>query len=105
MESDAGEIPQAAAEAKNDKRYEGRIAMIAVGIGRFTLATNQKGFLKRLRTCVGHTGGGQVKNTCCDPLLSLFCSNYLRHGLKSVICYVMLRNTFFDSQKSGGWPH
>ena len=34
MESDAGEIPQAAAEAKNDKRYEGRIA---VGIGRFTL--------------------------------------------------------------------
>ena len=32
MESDAGEIPQAAAEAKIDKRYEGRIA---VGIGRF----------------------------------------------------------------------
>ena len=54
MERDAGEIPQAAAEAKNDKRYEGRIA---VGIGRFTLATHQKGFLKRLRTCVGHAGG------------------------------------------------
>ena len=59
MESDAGEIPQAAAEAKTDKRYEGRIA---VGIGRFTLATHQKGFIKRLRTCVGHTGGGQVKH-------------------------------------------
>ena len=56
MESNAGEISQAAAEAKNDKRYEGRIA---VGIGRFTIETHQKGFLKRLRTCVGHTGGGQ----------------------------------------------
>ena len=59
MESDAGEIPPAAAEAKNDKRYEGRIA---VGIGRFTLETHQKGFLKRLRTCVGHTDGRQVKH-------------------------------------------
>ena len=59
MESNAEEIPQAAAEAKNDKRYEG---CIAVGIGRFTPETHQKSFLKRLRTCVGHTGGGQVKN-------------------------------------------
>ena len=53
------EIPQAAAEAKNDKRFEGRIA---VGIGRFTLETHQKGFIKRLRTCVGRTGGGQVQH-------------------------------------------
>ena len=59
MESNAGEIPQAAAEAKNDERYEGHIA---VGIGRFTLETHQKGFLKRLRTCVSHTGCGQVKH-------------------------------------------
>ena len=59
MESDAKEVPQAAAEAKNDKRYEGRIA---VGIGRFTLATHQKGFLKRLKTCVGYTGDGQVQH-------------------------------------------
>ena len=48
MESDAGEIPQAAAEAKNDKRYEGRIG---VGIGRFTLETHQEGFMKRIRKC------------------------------------------------------
>ena len=59
MESDAGEIPQAAAEAKNDKRYESHIA---VGIGRFIRETHQKGFLKRFRACVGHTGGGQVKH-------------------------------------------
>ena len=59
MKSDAGEIPQAAAEAKNDKRYEGRIA---VGIGRLTLETHQKGFLKRLRKCVGYIDGGQVKH-------------------------------------------
>ena len=59
MESDAGEIPQAAAEAKNSKRYESRIA---VGIGRFTIETQQKGFIKRLRTCVGHTGGRQVQH-------------------------------------------
>ena len=59
MESYAGEIPQAAAEAKNDKRYEGRIA---VGIRRFALETHQKGFLKRLRTRVGHTAGGRVKH-------------------------------------------
>ena len=58
MESHAGEIPQAARKAKNEKRFEGRIA---VGIGRFTIETHQKGFLKRLRTCVGHTYGGQVK--------------------------------------------
>ena len=59
MKSDAEDIPQATAEAKNDKRYEGRIA---VGIGRFTLETHQKGFLKRLRTCVGHFDGAQVKH-------------------------------------------
>ena len=59
MESYAGEISQAATKDNSDKRLEGRIA---VGIGRFTLATNQKGFLKRLRTCVGHTDGGQVKH-------------------------------------------
>ena len=59
MESYAGKIPQAAADAKNDKRYEGRIA---VGIGRFILETHQKGFLKRLRTCVGHIDGAQVKH-------------------------------------------
>ena len=52
-------LAQAAAQAKNDKRYEGRIA---VGIGRFTPETHQEGFLKRLRICVGHTGGGQVKH-------------------------------------------
>ena len=28
----------------------------------FTLEGHQKGFLKRLRTCVGHTAGGQVKH-------------------------------------------
>ena len=59
MESYSGEISQAAEEAKNDKRFEGRIA---VGIGRFTLETNQKGFMKRLKTCLGHTGGGQVQH-------------------------------------------
>ena len=59
MESYAGEIPQAATKARNDNRFEGRIA---VGIGRFTLETHKKGFIKRLRTCVGHTGGGQVKH-------------------------------------------
>ena len=59
MESYAWEILQAAAEAKNDKRFEGRIA---VGILRFTLETHQKGFIWRLRTCVGHTGGEQVKH-------------------------------------------
>ena len=59
MESYAGEISQAAAEAKKDQRFEG---YIAVGIGRFTLETHQKGFIKRLRTCVGHTGGRQVQH-------------------------------------------
>ena len=57
MESYAGEIPQAAMKAKNDERFEGRIA---VGILRFALETHQKRFIKRFRTCVGHTGGGQV---------------------------------------------
>ena len=59
MESIAGEIPQAATKDKNDKRFEGRIA---AGIGRFILETHQKGFIKRLRTCVGRTGGGQVQH-------------------------------------------
>ena len=59
MESDAEEIPQAARKAKKDQRFEGRIA---VGIGRFTLKTHQKGFLKRLITYVGHTGGGQCQH-------------------------------------------
>ena len=59
MESYAGDIPQAATKAKNDKRFDDRIA---VGIGRFTLETHQEGFMKRLRTCVGHTGSGQVQH-------------------------------------------
>ena len=59
MESYAGEISQAAVEAKNDERYEGRIA---VGIERFTLETHQNDFIKRLKTCFGHTGGGQVQH-------------------------------------------
>ena len=59
MESYAAEIQQAVAKAKNDKRCEGRIA---VGIGRFTLETHQKGFIKRLRICVSHTGCGQAKH-------------------------------------------
>ena len=59
VESIAGEIPQAATKAKNDKGFQGRIG---VGIGRFTLETHQQGFIKRLRTCVGHTGGGQVQH-------------------------------------------
>ena len=78
MESDAGEIPQAAAEAKNDKRYEGRIA---VGIGRFTLETHQIGFIDS-----SHVWAILVMdkfNTCCEALLSVFCNNYLRHGLKN----------------------
>ena len=50
MESDAGEIPQAAAEAKNDKRYEGRIA---VGIGRFTLKSPSKGLSKEAQNMCG----------------------------------------------------
>ena len=59
MKSYAGEISQAAPEAKNDKRFEGHIA---VGIGRFTLETHQRGFIKRFKTCVGHyTGDGQVQ--------------------------------------------
>ena len=59
METYAGEISQAAMKAKNDERFEGRIA---VGILRFTLETHQKGCTRKLRTCVGHTGGGQVKH-------------------------------------------
>ena len=51
-------ISRAAAEAKNDMRFEGRIA---VDIGRFTLETHQKGFIKRLRTCVGQAGSGEVQ--------------------------------------------
>ena len=43
MKSYAGEIPQADTKAKNDKRFEG---CIAVGIVRFTLETHQKGFIK-----------------------------------------------------------
>ena len=58
MESYAGEIPHAARKAKNDQRFEGRIA---VGIGRFTLEIHQKGFIKRLRTYVGNTGGEHVQ--------------------------------------------
>ena len=40
-------------------RIEGRIA---VCIGRLTLETHQKDFVKRLGTCVGHTDGGQVQH-------------------------------------------
>ena len=47
MESDAEEIPQAAAEVKNDKRYEGRIA---VGIGRFPI---EKGLSKEAQNMCG----------------------------------------------------
>ena len=57
MESYAGAIPQAVTKAKNDKRFEFRIA---VDIGRFTQETHQKSFLKRVRTCVDHTCGEQV---------------------------------------------
>ena len=57
MKSYAGEIPQASTKAKNYRSFECRIE---VGIERFTLETDQKGFIKRLRTCVGHTGSGQV---------------------------------------------
>ena len=59
MESYAGEIPQAAIKAKNDPRFEERFA---VCIGRFTLETHQKGFIKKHRPCVGHTGGGEVQH-------------------------------------------
>ena len=55
MESEAGEI-HSFNERKNDKRLEGRVE---VGIGRFTLETHQKGFIKRLRTCVGTPVGVQ----------------------------------------------
>ena len=41
-------------------------------------------------------------NTCCDALLSLFCTNYLRHGLKNCFCYVILCNTFLDRQNQWG---
>ena len=79
MEGYAGEIPQAATKAKNDKRFEGGVG---IGIGRFTLETHQKSFRKRLRTCVGQTVVDKF-NTCCDALLILFFNNYLRHGLKN----------------------
>ena len=59
MKRYAGEISQATTKAKNDKRFEGSLA---VGIGRFTLEIHQKGFKQKLRTCVGHTGGGQVQH-------------------------------------------
>ena len=39
MENHAVEIPQAATKAKNDKRFEGRIA---VEIEKFTLKTHQE---------------------------------------------------------------
>ena len=35
---------------------------IVVGIGRFTLETHQKGFIRRLKTSVVHTGDGQVQH-------------------------------------------
>ena len=38
----AGELPQSATKAKNDKRIEGRI----VGMGRFTPGTHQQGSQK-----------------------------------------------------------
>ena len=41
-------------------------------------------------------------NTCCDALQSLFCSNYLRHGLKIDFCYVARRNMFLDRQNQWG---
>ena len=41
-------------------------------------------------------------NTCCDALLSLFCNDYLRHGFKNVVCYVMLCNGFLDHQNQWG---
>ena len=59
VESYAGEIPQAATKAKNDKRFEGRIA---VGIERLTIETHKKGFIRRLKTSVGHTGDEQVQH-------------------------------------------
>ena len=58
MKRYAGEISQAATKAKNNQRFESRIA---VGIGRFTLEIHQKGFIKRLRTYVGNTGGEHVQ--------------------------------------------
>ena len=59
MENYAGEIQYAETKAKDHKRFED---CIGVAIGRFTPDTDQKGFTKRLRTCVGHTGGGQVEH-------------------------------------------
>ena len=50
MESYAGEIPHAAAEAKNVKRFEGRIA---VGIGEFTLETHNKRLYKETQNMCG----------------------------------------------------
>ena len=41
-------------------------------------------------------------NTCCDALLSLFYTNYLRHGLKNEFSYVTLRNTLLDRQNQWG---
>ena len=41
-------------------------------------------------------------STYCDALLSLFCSNYLRHGLKNEFFYVTLRHTFLDRQNQWG---
>ena len=41
-------------------------------------------------------------NTCCDALLSLFCSNSLRHDLKNEFCYITLRNKFLDRQNQWG---
>ena len=41
-------------------------------------------------------------NTCCDARLSLFCSNYLRHGLKNEFCNVTLRNTFLNRKNQWG---
>ena len=38
------------------------------------------------------------KLNTCDALQSLFCSNYLRHGLINEFSYVTLRNTFLDHQ-------
>ena len=57
----AGEIPQSATKAKNDKIIEGRIG---VGMGRFTqepINKAIKNFTKTLRTCV-ETGGGHIEH-------------------------------------------
>ena len=101
----AGEIPQSATKAKNDKRIESRIG---VGMGRFTPGTNQQGNQKLYRDSE-HVRKLVVDtlNTSCEALSSLFDNNYLRCDLMKlffvtfccITCFWTIKKQWVDSLK------